>query len=70
MVAISPDTQTSMAARPAQGRPRWAGRRPGRCYTEVGDPVASGIAVANGVVYFTRSPAASWSPSMPSRARS
>ena len=35
------------------GSPRWAGRRRSPRYTDVGDPVASGIAVANGVVYFT-----------------
>ena len=33
--------------------PRSAGPPPKPVYTDVGDPVASGIAVANGVVYFT-----------------
>ena len=53
VVAISMDTK---AERWRHERPRVAslgGPPPKPVYTEVGDPVASGIAVANGVVYFT-----------------
>ena len=53
VVAISLDTKTE---RWRHERPRVAslgGPPPKRVYTDVGDPVASGIAVANGVVYFT-----------------
>ena len=53
VVAISPDTRTE---RWRHDRPRVAslgGPPPKPVFTEVGDPVASGIAVANGVVYFT-----------------
>ena len=53
MVAISLDTKTE---RWRHERPRVAtlgGPPPKPVYTDVGDPVASGIAVANGVVYFT-----------------
>ncbi len=53
MVAISLDTRTE---RWRHDRPRVAslgGPPPKPVFTEVGDPVASGIAVANGVVYFT-----------------
>ncbi len=51
VVALSPDTRTE---RWRHERPRVAslgGPKP--VYTDVGDPVASGVAVANGVVYFT-----------------
>ena len=53
VVAISLDTSTE---RWRHERPRVAkigGPPPRSVYNEVGDPVASGIAVANGVVYFT-----------------
>jgi polyvinyl alcohol dehydrogenase (cytochrome) len=53
VVAISLDTKTE---RWRHERPRVAtlgGPPPKRVYTDVGDPVASGIAVANGVLYFT-----------------
>jgi outer membrane protein assembly factor BamB len=53
VVALSLDTRTELwrHERPqvaALGRPP-----PKPVFTDVGDPVASGIAVANGVVYFT-----------------
>jgi polyvinyl alcohol dehydrogenase (cytochrome) len=53
VVAIAPDTRTE---RWRHERPKVAsigGPAPKPVYTDVGDPVASGIAVANGVVYFT-----------------
>ena len=53
VVAISMDTRTE---RWRHERPKVAslgGPRPKPVFTDVGDPVASGIAVANGVVYFT-----------------
>src|SRR5262249_12578364 len=53
VVALSLDTAIE---RWRHERPRLAtmgGPPPWRSYTDVGDPVASGIAVANGVVYFT-----------------
>jgi outer membrane protein assembly factor BamB len=53
VVALSLDTRTE---RWRHERPRVAslgGPKPKPTYTDVGDPVASGIAVANGVVYFT-----------------
>lgn len=53
VVAISPDTTTE---RWRHERPRVAslgGPPPRPVFTDVGDPVASGLAVANGVVYFT-----------------
>ncbi len=53
VVAISPDTKTE---RWRHERPRVAslgGPPPRPVFTDVGDPVASGLAVANGVVYFT-----------------
>ena len=53
VVAISLDTRTE---RWRHERPKVAslgGPPPKPVYTDVGDPVASGIAVANGVVYFT-----------------
>ena len=53
MVALSLDTKRE---RWRHERPRVAsvgGPPPKPVYTDVGDPVASGIAVANGVVYFT-----------------
>jgi len=53
VVAITTDTK---AERWRHERPKVAllgGPAPKRVYKDVGDPVASGIAVANGVVYFT-----------------
>ena len=53
MVALSLDTKTE---RWRHERPKVAslgGPPPKPVFTDVGDPVASGIAVANGVVYFT-----------------
>jgi outer membrane protein assembly factor BamB len=53
VVAISLDTRTEQWR---HERPKVAsvgGPKPKRVYTNVGDPVASGIAVANGVAYFT-----------------
>lgn len=53
VVALSVDTRTE---RRRHERPKVAslgGPSPKPVFTEVGDPVASGIAVANGVVYFT-----------------
>jgi polyvinyl alcohol dehydrogenase (cytochrome) len=53
VVALSLDTRTE---RWRHERPRVAslgGPKPKPTYTDVGDPVASGVAVANGVVYFT-----------------
>ncbi|MEX2120746.1 MAG: PQQ-binding-like beta-propeller repeat protein [Pirellulales bacterium] len=53
VVALSPDTR---AERWRHDRPKVAslgGPPPKPSYTDVGDPVASGIAVANGVLYFT-----------------
>ncbi len=53
VVALSLDTRTE---RWRHERPKVAslgGPKPKPIYTDVGDPVASGIAVANGVVYFT-----------------
>jgi polyvinyl alcohol dehydrogenase (cytochrome) len=53
VVAVSPDTR---AERWRHERPKVAalgGPKPKPVFTEVGDPVASGVAVANGVVYFT-----------------
>ncbi len=53
VVAISADTRTE---RWRHERPRVAsigGPPPKPVFTDVGDPVASGLAVANGVVYFT-----------------
>ena len=53
VVALSLDTRTE---RWRHERPKVAslgGPKPKRTFTDVGDPVASGIAVANGVVFFT-----------------
>ncbi len=53
VVALSLDTKVE---RWRHERPKVAslgGPKPKPVYTDVGDPVASGIAVANGVVYFT-----------------
>ena len=53
VVALSLDTRTEQWR---HERPKVAsvgGPKPKAVYTNVGDPVASGIAVANGVVYFT-----------------
>jgi polyvinyl alcohol dehydrogenase (cytochrome) len=53
VVALSPDTRTERwrHERPKVGT--LGGPAPKPVFTDVGDPVASGIAVANGVVYFT-----------------
>ena len=53
VVAMSLDTRTE---RWRHERPKVAslgGPKPKPVYTNIGDPVASGVAVANGVVYFT-----------------
>jgi outer membrane protein assembly factor BamB len=53
VVALSPDAKTE---RWRHERPKVAslgGPPPKPVYKDVGDPVASGVAVANGVVYFT-----------------
>jgi polyvinyl alcohol dehydrogenase (cytochrome) len=53
VVALSLDTRTE---RWRHERPKVAslgGPKPKPVFTDVGDPVASGVAVANGVVYFT-----------------
>jgi glucose dehydrogenase len=53
VVALSLDTRTE---RWRHDRPKVAalgGPKPKPVFTDVGDPVASGVAVANGVVYFT-----------------
>ena len=52
VVALSLDTKSE---RWRHERPKVAtvGGPPKRVFTDVGDPVASGVAVANGVVYFT-----------------
>jgi polyvinyl alcohol dehydrogenase (cytochrome) len=53
VVALSLDTKTE---RWRHERPKVAslgGPKPKPIFTDVGDPVASGVAVANGVVYFT-----------------
>jgi outer membrane protein assembly factor BamB len=53
VVALSLDTRTERwrHERPKVGT--LGGPKPKPTYTDVGDPVASGLAVANGVVYFT-----------------
>jgi polyvinyl alcohol dehydrogenase (cytochrome) len=53
VVAISLDTKTELWRHERPKVPSIGGPPPKPAYTNVGDPVASGIAVANGVVYFT-----------------
>ena len=53
VVAISLDTKTELWRHERPRVAKLGGPAPKRVYTDVGDPVASGIAVANGVVYFT-----------------
>jgi polyvinyl alcohol dehydrogenase (cytochrome) len=53
VVAISLDTQTERWRHERPTIPTLGGPKPKPMYKDVGDPVASGIAVANGVVYFT-----------------
>src|SRR5262249_5749682 len=56
VVALSLDTRTE---RWRHERPKVAslgGPKPKPIYTDVGDPVGSGIAIANGVVFFPTSP--------------
>jgi polyvinyl alcohol dehydrogenase (cytochrome) len=53
VVAISLDTRTELWRHERRRVASLGGPRPKPVYTDVGDPVASGIAVANGVVYFT-----------------
>jgi polyvinyl alcohol dehydrogenase (cytochrome) len=53
VVAISLDTQIERWRHERPKLPSLGGPAPKRVYTDVGDPVASGVAVANGVVYFT-----------------
>jgi outer membrane protein assembly factor BamB len=53
VVALSLDTQTEKWRHERPRVPSLGGPKPKPLFTEVGDPVASGIAVANGVVYFT-----------------
>jgi outer membrane protein assembly factor BamB len=53
VVAISPDTQTEHWRHERPKVAALGGPPPKPAYTDVGDPVASGIAVAGGVVYFT-----------------
>ena len=53
VVAISLDTHTELWRHERPRVPTLGGPAPKPIYTDVGDPVGSGIAVANGVVYFT-----------------
>jgi polyvinyl alcohol dehydrogenase (cytochrome) len=53
VVAISLDTKTERWRYDRPKVPSLGGPSPKPVYTNVGDPVASGVAVANGVVYFT-----------------
>jgi polyvinyl alcohol dehydrogenase (cytochrome) len=53
VVAISLDTKTEKWRHDRPKLPTLGGPPPKIMYKNVGDPVASGIAVANGVVYFT-----------------
>jgi polyvinyl alcohol dehydrogenase (cytochrome) len=53
VVALSPDTKTEAWRHERPKVAQLGGPAPKPIYTKVGDPVASGIAVANGVVYFT-----------------
>jgi outer membrane protein assembly factor BamB len=53
VVALSTDTRTERWRHERPKVPLLGGPAPKPIYTNVGDPVASGIALANGVVYFT-----------------
>jgi outer membrane protein assembly factor BamB len=53
VVALTPDTRTEHWRHERPKVPSVGGPKPRPVYTDVGDPVASGIAVANGVLYFT-----------------
>lgn len=53
VVALSPDTKTELWRHERPKVAKLGGPPPKPVYTDVGDPVASGIAVANGVVYFS-----------------
>jgi outer membrane protein assembly factor BamB len=53
VVAMSLDTRTEHWRHERPKVASLGGPKPKPTYTDVGDPVASGIAVANGVVYFT-----------------
>jgi polyvinyl alcohol dehydrogenase (cytochrome) len=53
VVALSLDTRTEHWRHERPRVARLGGPKPKPIYTNVGDPVASGVAVANGVVYFT-----------------
>lgn len=53
VVALSPDTKAELWRHERPKVPSLGGPPPRPLYTDVGDPVASGLAVANGVVYFT-----------------
>jgi outer membrane protein assembly factor BamB len=53
VVAISLDTKTEQWRHERPKVPSIGGPPPKAAYTDVGDPVASGIALANGVAYFT-----------------
>jgi hypothetical protein len=53
VVALSLDTRTERWRHERPKVAALAGPKPKPVFTNVGDPVASGVAVANGVVYFT-----------------
>jgi polyvinyl alcohol dehydrogenase (cytochrome) len=53
VVALSLDTRRELWRHERPKVPSVGGPPPKRVYRDVGDPVASGIALANGVVYFT-----------------
>jgi polyvinyl alcohol dehydrogenase (cytochrome) len=53
VVALSTDTKTEHWRHERPKVASMGGPAPKAMYTNVGDPVASGVAVANGVVYFT-----------------
>jgi len=53
VVALSLDTRTERWRHERPPVASLGGPKPKPLYTNVGDPVASGVAVANGVVYFT-----------------
>lgn len=53
VVAISLDTKTERWRHERPRVPTMGGPKPKPVFADVGDPVGSGVAVANGVVYFT-----------------
>jgi outer membrane protein assembly factor BamB len=53
VVALSLDTRKELWRHERPKVASLGGPKPKPIYTNVGDPVASGLAVANGVVYFT-----------------